>query len=298
MSKSGNTGNAGGSPLSGKPDKPTITKPLEAQVNRQVGDELTLTVEATGEHLAYKWTRDGVPLEGGDASYGLAKVEKSDAGTYKVEVAATKDGKTSEPVASVAEVTVADKDAKSDASGGGGGSESPPLAWDAKFGANVLKSSLWTAVVLTLVIIALAFWLGDDLPRLVVTGLFLLSGLLVIAGAAMALIDLRGRARVVEAATSTSKGGRGIDELVKQAPELISRFGSLGLPSAVLLVALTAIIGATAIGWRSLPDPLPVKPTPSASASPDPSASSPGPSASPTSFESPSSVPSPAPSHS
>lgn len=69
------------------PAPPEIIGQPEAEVHTTAGDTVVLTVEATGEELAYQWTKDGVEIEGAiEHTLTLAEVTEADAGVYAVKV--------------------------------------------------------------------------------------------------------------------------------------------------------------------------------------------------------------------
>jgi hypothetical protein len=66
--------------------KPTITTEPQSQTVPQ-GTSITFSVTASGPALQYQWFRNGQPISGAtSASYAIANVQSSDAGTYYVVV--------------------------------------------------------------------------------------------------------------------------------------------------------------------------------------------------------------------
>ena len=69
---------------------PTITTDLSARADGYTGDDLTLSVSATGQQfstLTYQWYKDGNIIEGAiNASYTITSTRTSDSGNYHVKV--------------------------------------------------------------------------------------------------------------------------------------------------------------------------------------------------------------------
>lgn len=252
-------------------DIPTLDRDLPATLTVPEGDPLRLDVRASGPpgaRLDYSWTHDGRPIPGLDSpALAQANAAAADAGRYAVSVTATLDGQTSAPATSTTcTVTVTSPPPAP------GKQPDVPLVWDASFAKTVFTGGvalLGAGWLVLLVVVSVV----SDTGRMVAIGLLMVSIALGVSGCVLALLDLRGRARIAEAGTT----GRGFGEdAITQLPDIIKNFGALGLASAVLLLAAVAMICATVIGWRALPDPGPAAP-----GSPATSTSSPTPAAVP-----------------
>lgn len=231
-----------------------ITKKLE-DVSVQEGDSATLTVAATtdaGGALSYVWHKDGEPLDGStSAAYVIAAAVPGDAGRYVVTVSDAKDSDKSS-----ASVTV----------------RTAPLLWVPGF---VLWSAVGLGIAFALVLLPLwitaSNFLGDDssLASVIAVQLVILGTVALLAGFFLAFLELRGRARTAEellrrppAPTTPSSKAFGVAKEVADAvPAVLKEFGKLQAPAALLVVAVALFAGATAIAWRSLPDPSPAEPT-------------------------------------
>jgi hypothetical protein len=101
-------------------EPPAITThPVSQTVN--AGENVTFTVVATGENLAYQWMRNGADISGAaSAGYTITGAQQSHAGSYTVRVSNSAGSDTSNP----ATLTV---NAGGGGSGGGGGGA--PGAW-------------------------------------------------------------------------------------------------------------------------------------------------------------------------
>ncbi len=100
------------------PVVPTFTSNLATAQSVDLGESLTLTVEASvsdGGTLSYQWYKDDQAIAGAtSASFTIDSVEESDGGSYKVEVTNTLNGVTSTATSNVCVVTIqtaADTDA-------------------------------------------------------------------------------------------------------------------------------------------------------------------------------------------
>ena len=63
------------------PQKPTLTKDLSASASANVGDAITLSVEASisdGGTLSYQWYKDGTPIGENSSSYSIEAAVLSD----------------------------------------------------------------------------------------------------------------------------------------------------------------------------------------------------------------------------
>lgn len=243
-------------------DSPTFERNLPATLAVPEGAALRLEVGATapqGASLAYCWTHDDQPISGLDAdALAKANVAAADAGRYAVSVTATLDGQTSAPSRSTTcTVTV------TSAPPAPGTPPDVALVWDASFAKTVFTAGMALLGVGWLVLLVVVSVVSDT-ARMVAIGLLMVSIALGVSGCVLALLDLRGRARIAEAGTT----GRGFGEdAIKQVPDIIKNFGALGLASAVLLLAAVAMICVTVIAWRALPDPGVAPTTPATSTS-------------------------------
>lgn len=251
--------------------KPQITKRLAPETTVTAGQPLTLTIDAAipadADGLDYVWKHDGAEADPPNQTdtYEIADPNaEAHAGVYVVEVRAKKGTDRSEPESSSTVVKFAQGDGGSPV-----GDQGVPLVWDAKFAQTALLAAGAVLAAALIVVIILVFK-KTDLARTVVLGLMILAAACTAAGIALALIDLRGRARVAEAAADPAARGLGGD-FVKVLPDTLKNWGSLGLASAVLALAAVAMISATVVGWRSLPDPSPA-PSSSATRTSEPSA--------------------------
>jgi Immunoglobulin I-set domain len=231
-----------------------ITKELE-DISVQEGDSATLTVAATtdaGGSLSYAWQKDGETLtEGKAAAYVIGAAALGDAGRYMVTISDTTDTKQSS-----AAVTV----------------RAAPLLWAPRF---VLWSTVGLGVAFGVVLLPLwltaSSFLGNDpsLASVVALQLVVLGTVALLAGFFLAFLELRGRARTAEEllrrptvpATPSSKSFGLGKEVAEAVPEVLKEFGKLQAPAALLIVAVALFACATAIAWRSLPDPSPAQPT-------------------------------------
>lgn len=231
---------------------PTVNKGLPPQTTVKVGETLNLGIEARpgepNDELVYAWIRGDTSLNCNVANYEKLGFTKGDVGTYTVTITAKSNGESSAPVTSKCLVTEETSPPASP-----GTVNTPPTAsleWDSGFAKGVLATVAWVMAI-GMLFLSYAAWITTDVARFVAYGLMVLALVLGMAGCALALLDLRGRARLAASfgPESRSLGG----EAVKQIPDIIKNFGALGLSSAVLLLAAVAMVSAAVIGWGALP---------------------------------------------
>ncbi|HMR49306.1 MAG TPA: hypothetical protein PKE40_08770 [Arachnia sp.] len=257
-------------------------------IKKRVGDRLDLSVKVKKpEGVKFSWWRGDTPLEERGDTLRLTDLAEGESGIYKV---FAWEGESEPALTEMTEggqvEVVVSKDEKASPNAQGEPSDKPG-EWDPAFADTAIGFASALGVVLLLwVTILAALVLNRDpkLPALTPVGLAWMAMLgllgatvaLIAGGVAVALIDLRGRARAVREISETA-GSRGFNlgkETGEAISKIISSWGTLGLASALLLLAAVAMIGVTALGWRSLPDPSTPKPSPSPSVSqsPEPSA--------------------------
>lgn len=136
------------------------------------------------------------------------------------------------------------------------------------FAGQVLRFSAWAGAAMLALMILVAVYKAS-IAWTVVIGLLTIAAVLAAGGIAVALIDLRGRAR---ASAIVARDAKGLgSDTVQAASNVLKAWGTLGVASAMLALAAIAMIAATTLGWRSLPEPGPATPTPSASSNSSPS---------------------------
>ena len=254
-------------------DAPQFVTPLPPTKPCTTQDALALevTVSPPLDDVTFRWEKGAVLLVEltGEAGQHFDKAEPTvdDSGTYTVKAWRTAGvDKSDEVLGGECQVTVTEAEAPNP----NPNPTQPPGEWDAEFAGQVLKYAAGAAAAMLLVIIAVAF-LKASIAWTVALGMLAIAAVLAAGGIAVALIDLRGRARATAVVTNDARGlGQ---ETLKAAGDILKAWGALGLASAMLALAAIAMISATTLGWRSLPDPTPATASPGASASASPSAS-------------------------
>jgi len=249
--------------------KPTFTRPLSGTKSVEEGDSLILEVEVESpDDVHFEWRRNAnqVVLDTVGAAgqtYQIADPTPAHAGKYTVS-AWRGDGRLADDRVPGGECEVK--------VGGDEPQEPPvsPLEWDGKFAGQVLRYAA-AAGALMVALIALVAAQSGSISWTVAVGLLAIAAVLGAAAFAVALIDLRGRARAAGVVADNARG-LGADTL-KATADVLKAWGGLGLASALLALVAIALIGATVIGYRSLPDPAAASPSASASSSASASAS-------------------------
>lgn len=265
------------------PAKPVLTMhPAETDVSVEANAALTLQVtpDAPSDSVEFTWDKDGHALaEGlseGNSKYHVAVATEEHSGSYRVTAwRKGEDDAKSEEVQTAWQVSVAGAATPSP-----GQPPPPPLEWDAGFARWVVGVAVGLTVGMFAVVLVVAF-LKEDIAWTIALGLLSVLAVLTCFGVAVALIDLRGRARAAQVVTDRSIFGDALDK----APEILKAWGSLSLAAALLALAAIAIIALTVLGYRSLPDPAGTpssSPSAAASQSTEPSSSALSPSSTPS----------------
>lgn len=218
--------------------------------------------------MHFAWQRDNTQVKGGKGAayqtYEVAESSPEHAGTYTVKAWRESAGAKSDEVPG-GECTVEITSPETPTAG-----QPQPLEWDAAFAKVALQFALTLGLAM-LAVVALVMIVKASIAWTVAIGLLAIAAVLAAGAMAVALIDLRGRAR----ATSIV-GAKGLgEETAKAAADIFKGWGTLGLASAMMALAAIAMVSATTLGWRSLPDPGLATPTSSttSTATSSPSAS-------------------------
>jgi hypothetical protein len=209
------------------------------------GKPARFEVEVTGgtKDYTYTWKKDGAPISGADkAVYEIGSVEPNDKGNYSVQVTDS-----SSPV-QTAESATAALTVKSAAS--------LLFVWDRRFAitAFFLLLGVFCAIAWPL------FWLEVDLEgqskssQLIAVHLVIAALVALFVAAYVALLEFRGRARIIERATVEGAGkdfATAVTEVAKALPESLKAFGTLTVPAALMVVALFLAGAATALAWHN-----------------------------------------------
>jgi hypothetical protein len=248
---------------------PTIDSQPQPQTVA-IGDRARFAVKATGDNLTYEWFRGETAIPNEASAELTFIVSAADNGiSYKVKVKSGSDVRVSDP----AVLTVV--------------AEAPPT-YDPQF---AVGSAIGLLVAFALVLWPIWLIAGKLLtsdsdatrvfPGVVATQLVIAGVFIAVAALYVALLEFRGRAsrEILTPAKPKPRvdgqpGDLGLaDEAIKVAPELIKQFGQLKVPASLMVVASVALIGASAIAWRALPDPsAEATPSPSAEVTPAPDA--------------------------
>ncbi len=184
-----------------------ISKELDATTTVSEGGDLTLEVVARDPITSsYSWSKDATPLR--DATKPTLEVvgaSQDDGGTYTVMVTAA----SGESATSQTKLTVVVPTSQPATHAPGGEQQESgaqqPMEWDGVFAAQVLRGS---GLVLAVgwVGVALLAMQKLDLVNFIAVSLIALAFTFGVIGGALALIDMRGRSRLV----ATTRPGCGV----------------------------------------------------------------------------------------
>lgn len=227
---------------------PTIQQQPQP-LTKNVGETATFTVKATGDGtLEYEWTHNGESLVAKNPTaatntLAVESVKEEDKGTYRVEVTDGTGNEQSNPVELILETEAV---------------PAVPLVWDSAFAKTAAISVGSAAGVMLLLTLALTLWLGKPtadsikFPSSVAISLIVIGICVVSIAAFAALLEQRGRARIIEQAQAP--GTKGIStSIIEKGPELLNAFGKLGVFSALLVIAAVLFGVSGALAWKALP---------------------------------------------
>ena len=226
---------------------PTIQQQPQP-LTKKVGEEATFTIQATGEGaLRYAWTHNGESVVGNQTAATntlvIESVKEEDKGTYRVEVTDSTGNEQSDSVELKVETESVPE---------------VPLVWDSAFAKT---AAIWVgsaAGAMLLLTLALTLWLGKPtaesikFPSSVAISLIVIGICLLSVAAFAALLEQRGRARIIEQAQAPRPKGFA-DSIIEKGPELLNAFGKLGVFSALLIIAAVLFGVSGALAWKALP---------------------------------------------